>query len=222
MTLTTTIATIDRSLLTPETAIYDEVIPSRQPWSQVMKKGQILRIIDLQGNQAVDTLFYRADDASERYSAPDTIVRQGNIFITTGTEIMSNEGNVMMTVIADECGKHDTVGGACSMESNSVRYGLHKKHLHACVENYLLELSKYEMNKRDLVSNINFYMNVPVSADGTLEIVDGISEAGKIVELRAEMDVMVLISNCPQVNNPCNAYNPTPIRLMVWDKPNHE
>jgi uncharacterized protein len=214
MTLTTT---IDRSNLTPETAIYAREIPARQPWSRVIKQGQILRIIDLQGNQAVDTLFYRADDPSERYSAPDTIVNQGNIFITTGTEIMSNEGNVMMTVIADECGRHDTVGGACSMESNSVRYGLHKKHLHACVENYLLELSKYEMNKRDLVSNINFYMNVPVSADGTLEIVDGISEAGKIVELRAEMDVMVLISNCPQVNNPCNAYNPTPIRLMVWD-----
>lgn len=217
MVLNATIDTIDRSLLTSETAIYDEVIPARQPWSRVIKKGQILRIIDLQGNQAVDTLFYRADDPSERYSAPDTIVHQGNIFITTGTEIMSNEGNVMMTVIADECGRHDTVGGACSMESNSVRYGLHKKHLHACVENYLLELSKYEMNKRDLVSNINFYMNVPVSADGTLEIVDGISEAGKIVELRAEMNVMVLISNCPQVNNPCNAYNPTPIRLMVWD-----
>ncbi len=214
MTLTTT---IDRSNLTTETAIYNEEIPARQPWSRVIKQGQILRIIDLQGNQAVDTLFYRADDPSERYSAPDTIVNQGNIFITTGTEIMSNEGNVMITVIADECGRHDTVGGACSMESNSVRYGLHKKHLHACVENYLLELSKYEMNKRDLVSNINFYMNVPISADGTLEIIDGISEAGKIVELRAEMDVMVLISNCPQVNNPCNAYNPTPIRLMVWD-----
>jgi uncharacterized protein len=213
----TVTGTIDRPILTPETAIYDEVIPARQPWSKVINKGQILRIIDLQGNQAVDTLFYRADDPSERYSAPDTIVQQGNIFITTGTKIMSNEGNVMMTVIADECGRHDTVGGACSMESNSVRYGLHKKHLHACVENYLLELSKYEMNKRDLVSNINFYMNVPVSADGTLEIVDGISEAGKIVELRAEMDVMVLISNCPQVNNPCNAYNPTPIRLIVWD-----
>jgi urea carboxylase-associated protein 1 len=214
MTLT---KTIDRPVLNPETAIYDQEIPARQPWSRIIQKGQILRIIDLQGNQAVDTLFYRADDPSERYSAQDTIVNQGNIFITTGTEILSNEGNVMMTVIADECGRHDTVGGACSMESNSVRYGLHKKHLHACVENYLIELSKYEMNKRDLVSNINFYMNVPVSADGTLEIVDGLSEAGKTVELRAEMDVMVLISNCPQVNNPCNAYNPTPIRLIIWD-----
>jgi urea carboxylase-associated protein 1 len=218
MTLTKQLTkTIDRPVLNPETAIYDQEIPARQPWSRIIQKGQILRIIDLQGNQAVDTLFYRADDPSERYSAQDTMVNQGNIFITTGTEILSNEGNVMMTVIADECGRHDTVGGACSMESNSVRYGLHKKHLHACVENYLIELSKYEMNKRDLVSNINFYMNVPVSADGTLEIIDGLSEAGKIVELRAEMDVMVLISNCPQVNNPCNAYNPTPIRLIVWD-----
>jgi uncharacterized protein len=203
--------------LDPKNAVYDEEIRARQPWSKVIKTGQILRIIDLQGNQAVDTLFYNAHDTSERYSAPDTVVRQGNIFITTGTELMSSDGNVMMTVVGDTCGRHDTVGGACSMESNSVRYGLHKKHLHACVENYLLELSQYEMNKRDLVSNINFYMNVPVSADGTLEIVDGISESGKYVDLRAEMDVMVLISNCPQINNPCNAYNPTPIRLIVWD-----
>jgi len=199
------------------TAIYDEVIPARQPWSRIVKTGQVLRIVDLLGNQAVDTILYNAEDASERYSAPDTVVRQGNIFITTGTQLISNEGNVMATVIQDDCGKHDTLGGACSMESNSVRYGLHKKHLHACVENFLLELSKYEMNKRDLVSNINFYMNVPVSEDGTLEIVDGISEAGKVIELRAEMDIMVLISNCPQVNNPCNAYNPTPIRLIIWD-----
>lgn len=203
--------------LDPASAIYDEIAPARQPWSRILKKGQTLRIVDLMGNQAVDTLFYNAHDVSERYSAPDTVVRQGNIFITTGTQLISNEGNVMATITDDECGNHDTIGGACSMESNSVRYGLHKKHLHACVENYLLELSKYEMNKRDLVSNINFYMNVPVSEDGRLEIVDGISEAGKIVELRAEMDLMVLISNCPQVNNPCNAYNPTPIRLIIWD-----
>ena len=216
MTVTSFATELD-SNLDPKNAVYDEEIRARQPWSKVIQTGQILRIIDLQGNQAVDTLFYNAHDTSERYSAPDTVVRQGNIFITTGTELMSSDGNVMMTVVGDTCGRHDTVGGACSMESNSVRYGLQKKHLHACVENYLLELSQYEMNKRDLVSNINFYMNVPVSADGTLEIVDGISESGKYVDLRAEMDVMVLISNCPQINNPCNAYNPTPIRLIVWD-----
>jgi len=203
--------------LDPAQAIYDYELPARQPWSKVVHKGQILRIVDVEGNQAVDTLIYNAADTSERYSAPDTVVRQGNIFITAGTQLLSNAGNVLMTVLNDTCGRHDTLGGACSMESNSVRYGLHKKHLHACVENYLLELSQYGMNKRDLVSNINFFMNVPVAADGTLEIVDGISEAGKYVDLRAEMDVLVLISNCPQINNPCNAYHPTPVRLLIWD-----
>ena len=203
--------------LDPTQAIYDYELPARQPWSKVVYQGQILRIVDVGGNQAVDTLIYNAADTSERYSAPDTVVRQGNIFITAGTQLLSNAGNVLMTVLTDTCGRHDTLGGACSMESNSVRYGLHKKHLHACVENYLLELSQYGMHKRDLVSNINFFMNVPVAADGTLEIVDGISEAGKYVDLRAEMDVLVLISNCPQINNPCNAYHPTPVRLLIWD-----
>lgn len=198
-------------------AIYNEVLPARRPWSKVIKQGQVLRIIDLGGNQAVDTLFYNAHDTAERYSAQDTMVRQGNIFISTGTALISNDGNVLMTIVGDSIGRHDTCGGACSRESNSVRYGLHKKHLHACVENYLEALAPYEMTKRDLVSNINFFMNVPVSADGRLEIVDGISEPGGTVDLRAEMDTLVVISNCPQVNNPCNAYNPTPIQLMVWD-----
>jgi uncharacterized protein len=203
--------------LNPQVAIYDQVLPARRPWMQLIKKGQTLRIIDLGGNQAVDVLVYNAVDTSDRYSAPDTIRNQGNIFITTGTKLYSSDGNVLMTVLNDTCGKHDTSGGACSRESNSVRYGLDKKWLHACVENYLYALKDYGMGKQDLVSNINFFMNVPVSEDGTLQIVDGISEAGSTVDLRAEMDVLFLISNCPQVNNPCNAYNPTPIQLMIWD-----
>jgi uncharacterized protein len=203
--------------LDPKAANYDQVLPARRPWMQLIKKGQTLRIIDLGGNQAVDVLIYNAADTSDRYSAPDTIRMQGNIFITTGTKLYSSDGNVLMTVLNDTCGRHDTSGGACSRESNSVRYGLHKKWLHACVENYLYALKDYDMGKRDLVSNINFFMNVPVSEDGTLEIVDGISEPGSTVDLRAEMDILFLISNCPQINNPCNAYNPTPIQLMIWD-----
>ena len=203
--------------LEPKAAIYDQVLPARRPWMQLIKKGQTLRIIDLGGNQAVDVLIYNAVDTGDRYSAPDTIRMQGNIFITTGTKLYSSDGNVLMTVLKDTCGRHDTSGGACSRESNSVRYGLDKKWLHACVENYLYALKDYGMGKQDLVSNINFFMNVPVSEDGTLQIVDGISEAGSTVDLRAEMDVLFLISNCPQINNPCNAYNPTSIQLMIWD-----
>ncbi len=203
--------------LDPKTAIYDQVVPARHPWAHVVKKGQILRIEDLGGNQAVDFLVYNADDPAERYSAQDTTLTQTNIYLTTGSQLISNDGRAIMTILKDTCGRHDTSGGACSCESNSVRFGLDKKFQHACVENFLTALAPYDLGKRDMVSNINFFMNVPISEDGTLEIVDGISAPGSIVDLQAEMNALVAISNCPQINNPCNAYNPTPIRLMIWD-----
>jgi urea carboxylase-associated protein 1 len=195
--------------------VHDEVVAARSPWTRVVRAGETLRIVDLEGNQAVDFLCYNAADLDERYSAAETIVGQGNIFLTTGTVLRSNEGHPLMTVVADTCGRHDTIGGACSCESNTVRYGHHTKHQHACVENFLLALAPHGRGKRDLVSNINWFMNVPVLADGTLGIVDGISASGKYLELRAEIDVLVAISNCPQINNPCNGFNPTPIRVTV-------
>jgi urea carboxylase-associated protein 1 len=195
--------------------ILDEVVPARAPWSGVVARGQSLRIVDLEGNQAVDCILYRADDPSERYSAADTIAEQGNIFLTTGSRLLSGEGAVMMVITDDTCGRHDTIGGACSQESNTLRYGHHTKHQHACVENFLASHAPREMGKRDMVGNINWFMNVPVEQDGTLGIVDGISAPGLYVELRAEMDTLVVISNCPQINNPCNGFDPTPIRLIV-------
>lgn len=197
--------------------IYDQTVPARAPWAVVVKKGQTLRIIDLEGNQAVDCIVYNAHDHSERYSAPDTIAAQKNIFLTTGTRLISTEGNVMMTITADTCGRHDTIGGACSCESNTLRYGHHTKHQHACVENFLNGASWHGMGKRDMTSNINWFMNVPVEADGSLGIVDGISAPGKYLDLLAEMDTLVMISNCPQINNPCNGFNPTPIRLVITE-----
>ena len=195
--------------------LQDEVVPARSPWTGVVRATETLRIVDLEGNQAVDFLCYNAADLDERYSYAETVVAQGNIFLTTGSVLMSNEGNPLMTVTADTCGRHDTIGGACSCESNTVRYGHHTKHQHACVENFLLALAPFGRGKRDLVGNINWFMNVPVLADGTLGIVDGISAPGKYLDLRAEIDVLVAISNCPQINNPCNGFNPTPIRATV-------
>ncbi|NNM85055.1 MAG: urea carboxylase-associated family protein [Phycisphaerales bacterium] len=211
--------TLTCSTLTEQTAIYNQVCPARFPWSHVIKRGQIFRIVDIEGCQAVDTLFYNAHDYQERYSAPDTIRTQNNIFLSTGTTLVSSRSRAMLTIIADTCGRHDTSGGACSAESNSVRFGLETRHMHACRDNFVLELAKYGMTKKDLVSNINFFMNVPVQADGQLAIVDGISSPGSYVEMVAEMDVLCVISNCPQMNNPCNAYNPTPIRMLIWDSP---
>jgi uncharacterized protein len=204
--------------LDPRQALQDEIIAAGEPWLGSVEQGQILRIVDLEGNQAVDTLFYNAHNTEERYSAVDTIRAQGNIYLSTGTPLRSNLGASMLTIVEDTCGRHDTLGGACSAESNAVRYALEKRHMHSCRDNFLLALARHErgLNKRDLPSNINFFMNVPVTSDGALSFADGISAAGRYVQLRAQMDVLVLISNCPQLNNPCNAYNPTPIQILIW------
>ena len=207
------------SQLRPEHAVHDCTVPSGEGWMHEIKSGQTLRIVDLEGNQAVDTLFYSARDRSDRYSAQDTIREQGSIYLTTGTKLISSEGNVLLTIVADTCGRHDTLGGACAAESNQVRYAIEKKHMHNCRNTFLLTVAKWGngYTKRDLTHNINFFMNVPVTPDGGLTFADGVSDRGRYVEMRAEMDVICLISNCPQLNNPCNAYNPTPVRLLIWD-----
>ena len=201
-------------------AVLDHVIPAGEPWIGTVSRGQTFRIVDIEGNQAVDTLFFNAANSEERYSAADTIRSQGRLYLTTGTQLISNDGNVMLTITADTCGRHDTLGGACSAESNTVRYALDKKCMHSCRDSWLLAIARHEnfqLSKRDITHNINFFMNVPVTRDGRLTFEDGISDAGKYVELEAEMDCLVFISNCPQLNNPCNAYNPTPIEVHIWD-----
>jgi urea carboxylase-associated protein 1 len=202
----------------PRHALHDEIVAAGEPWLGSLERGQILRIVDLEGNQAVDTLFYNAHDTQERYSAVDTMRSQGNVYLTTGAALRSNLGTIMLTIVDDTCGRHDTLGGACSAESNTVRYALDKRHMHSCRDNFLQALARHDgdLSKRDLPSNINFFMNVPVTGDGALQFADGISAAGRYVQLQAHMDVLVLISNCPQLNNPCNAFNPTPIQLLIW------
>ena len=202
---------------TRSTAAQSHLIPAEAPWSGLVKKGQTIRIIDSEGQQAVDTIFYRADDFSERYSAQDTLRVQGSAYVGVGTKVMSNEGNVMLVVTADTSGRHDTSAGACSCESNTVRFGHETRYLHACRDNFVLEVTKHGMGKRDIVPNINFFMNVPIEPSGEMTIVDGLSKPGDYVELVAEMDVLCVISNCPQINNPCNGFNPTPIQVLIWE-----
>lgn len=197
------------------TVVHDVIVPARAPWLHHVAAGQTLRIVDLEGNQAVDFLLYATADDAERYSAQDTVAAQGNLFLRQGTVLRSNEGRPMMTIAATSVDYHDTIGGACSCESNTLRYGHHTKSEHACVENFLEANLLEGRGKRDIVSNINFFMNVPVETDGSLGIVDGISAPGLTVDLRADMDVTVVVSNCPQINNPCNGFNPTPVRMIV-------
>jgi uncharacterized protein len=213
-------AELTESTLRPAGAVSSLVVPAGDGHTMIVKKGQTLRIVDLEGNQAVDTLFYSAEDPVERYSAVDTIREQGNVYLSTGSRLLSTEGNVLMTIVADTCGRHDTLGGACAAESNQVRYAVDKRYMHSCRDTFLLTLAccTRDMTKRDITANVNFFMNVPVTPDGKLTFEDGISGAGRYVEMKAHMDVRVLISNCPQLNNPCNGYNPTPVQLLVWNE----
>ncbi|KZY98202.1 MULTISPECIES: urea amidolyase associated protein UAAP2 [Thalassolituus] len=201
-------------------AVFRETVPAGDYFLHRIEKGQTFRILDLEGNQAADTLFYNADDVSERYSAMDTIRGQGNVYLTAGTVLRSNEDRPMLTITADTCGRHDTLGGACATESNTVRYSLEKKCMHACRDSWMLAINEneeYGLSKSDITHNINFFMNVPVTPEGGLTFEDGISGAGKYVEMKAEMNILVLISNCPQLNNPCNGYNPTPVDVLIWE-----
>jgi len=210
---------LTESPLDPAAAVLDVIVRAGEPWMKELRQGQTLRIADMEGNQAVDTLFYNARDPGERYSAVDTIRAQGNLYLTTGSRLLSSQGREMLVITADTCGRHDTLGGACAAESNQVRYALDKRSMHNCRDNFLSALVRADipLSKRDLTSNINFFMNVPVTPQGGLTFEDGISAAGRYVEMRALMDVVVLVSNCPQLNNPCNAYNPTPARMLIWD-----
>ncbi|HEY2015883.1 MAG TPA: urea amidolyase associated protein UAAP2 [Bryobacteraceae bacterium] len=210
---------IVESKLAPADAVYRFVIPPGEPWVREIAKGQYLRIVDLEGNQAVDTLLYNAHDYSDRYSAQDTIREQRSLYLTAGTPLLSTGGNRLLTIVADTCGRHDTLGGACANESNMVRYAIENRHMHACRSSFLKAVMEWDrgMTKRDITSNINFFMNVPVTPDGKLTFEDGISEPGKYVEMRAKVDVLALISNCPQLKNPCNAYNPTPVEVLIWN-----
>jgi uncharacterized protein len=203
----------------PAGAIYDHTVPAGDHWMREIHSGQTFRIVDLEGNQAADTLFYDARDPANRYSACDTIRAQRNLYLTTGTRLISTGGDVLLTIVADTCGRHDTLGGACSRESNTMRYALEKEHMHACRDSFINGLTGWGhgLGKRDITCNINFFMNVPVTPEGRLTFEDGLSAPGRYVEMRAERDVVALISNCPQLNNPCNAYNPTPVRVLIWN-----
>ncbi|MFC4777195.1 urea amidolyase associated protein UAAP2 [Paenibacillus sp. GCM10023252] len=203
-----------------EDAIYSKTVLAGDGWSRELEPGQVLRIVDLEGNQAADTLFYDADNPEDHYSAAATIAGQGNIYLTTGSVLRAESGEVLLEMVADTCGRHDTIGGACSAQSNTVRYSHDTLPMHNCRDTFMLQLAEQDgrYSKRDLAPNINFFMNVPVTPEGGLTFADGVSAPGCYVELQSKRRTLAVISNCPQLNNPCNAYNPTPIQVLIWDK----
>ena len=196
--------------------LVDQIVPPGKPWSGIVKKGQILSIIDLKGQQAVDFLCYSAENPEERYNAPNTIKASKTLRLTKGHILFSDKARPIFTIIEDSCGTHDTIGGCCSSWSNEMLYGV--KDTPGCRENFLSALKTHGLGWKDIVPNVNFFCNVPVLEEGKLAdsiFTDGHSKPGDHIDLRAEMDALCVLSNCPQVNNPCNASKPTAIRVMV-------
>jgi urea carboxylase-associated protein 1 len=204
----------------PEDAVFDRTVSAGEGWIGDVKKGQFIRIVDVEGNQAADALFFDAEDVQNHYSAIKTMVAQRNIYLTTGTILYAEDGKALFEITADTCGNHDTLGGACSAQSNTVRYGHETLQMHSCRDTFMLQIAQFGhgIEKVDLAPNINFFMNVPVTPEGGLEFADGVSGPGYYFELKALCDSYLLLSCCPQLNNPCNAYNPSPLRILIWEK----
>ena len=201
----------------PGAVIDDHLVPPGQPWAAIVRAGQTLRITDVEGRQGVDFLCYNAARPEERYHAPNTLKAAGTLSLGAGHALYSDEARPIFTIVADRCGGHDTIGGCCSAPSNRLLYGV--EDCPGCRENFLTALARYDLGRRDIVPNVNFFCSVPVGEDGALSertFVDGRSKAGDYVDLRAEMDALAVVSNCPQVNNPCNGAGPTAIRATIW------
>ena len=180
----------------------------------MVPQGSRVRFIDLEGKQAIDFLAYNAHDPSERYNAADTMKYAGTIFLTKGHGIYTDMGRKLFTIVEDTCGRHDTIGGCCSAESNQLRYT--DANTPNCRDTFLKGLAEHGLGKKDIVANLNFFMNVPIEHDGAMALVEGYSQPGDLVELQAEMDALAVVSNCPQTRNPVNAFTPTPIRIILW------
>jgi urea carboxylase-associated protein 1 len=193
--------------------LFDEVVPARQPWGRVIRNGQILRLVNLEGEQAVDFLCYDANNPADRYSSMNTIKVQGNLYVGEGTVLYSDSGAALFTVIADTFGRHDTIYGCCSRANNRLRYGVETTE--TCYDNFTAILAKFDLDQQYIVSNINFFMLVPIDDAGKAGVDPGSPQPGHYVDLRAERDVLAVLSNCPQIHNPCNGYNPSPIRVIV-------
>ena len=193
--------------------IHEEIVPAKRPWSGVLKNGQTLVITDLEGQQAVDFLCYDANNTEDRYCATNTVKVQGNVYIGLNTVLYADSGKPLMTVVEDTLGNHDTIYGCCSNPNNYLRYGVVTEE--SCYSNFQKALKERGMNEESIVPNINWFMQVPVMDDGSAGVADVAPVAGSYVSLRAETDVLAVFSNCPQMHNPCNGYNPTPVGVRI-------
>ncbi len=204
----------DGSVIAASVIHENTVVGAGSPWSGRVRKGDRLRLVDLEGQQAVDFLCYSADAPEDRYNAANTIKLNNNIYLGEGSMLWSVRARKLMTIVEDSCGSHDTIYGCCSIEIDDVRFG--KNNGNGCQHNFERELAKHGLGAKDVVANINFFMYVPVEESGAVAIAEGLSRPGDFVDLQADMDVLAVLSNCPESLNNATGFKPTPIRVIVY------
>ena len=201
--------------------LVDEPLRGGQMWSRVLKRGQVLRVTDIEGGASVAALLFNADRPLERYNMPDTLKAQHIARITSGNVLYSDMGRVLCSVIADTCGWHDTITGLESFAASNAKYGsgdyqaLRNDWHRNSRDNLLVELGKYGLGKRDFGPNLNLFVKVAVDAEGKLGWVSGNSKPGAFIELRSEMNTLVVLSNTPHPLDPATTYRAKPVQLGV-------
>ena len=202
-----------------------ETLRGGQAWSRRLARHQRLRLTDVEGRACVSALFYNVLDPLERYNMPDTLKAQFTAFLTTGRVLYSDMGRVLCSIVADDCGWHDTISGVGGAEAARARFGegsyqaLRNDFHRNGRDNLLVELGKHGLGKRDVVSNVNFFVRVAVDDAGALAWIPANSRPGAAVELRFEMDTLVVLSNTPHPLDPAKSYGPPPVEMVISDGP---
>lgn len=194
--------------------VFDEVVPARGRLAFPMYAGQVCRIVDLEGKQVADFLCFDLHDNDDKLSVNNTLLMNRTIHISKGHSLYSTRATKLMTIIEDHCGVHDLIAGSCSEGTNRVRYGV--RGTPNCRSNFELALEPYGIPLSEIPYSFNIFMNVPVTTEKT-EIIEPVSKPGDFIDLKAERDLLIAISNCPQERNPCNGFNPTPIEVIAYE-----
>jgi urea carboxylase-associated protein 2 len=205
-----------------ERVVLQEDVPGGAMWSHVVKRHHTLRVTDVEGGANVGVLLYNRDLLVERYNMPDTLKAQYTAFVTRGRALYSDMGRILCSVTEDSCGWHDTICGHLDAAATVEKYGekTYQKHRNEFQRNahdsFLVELGKWGMGQPDVVPNLNLFSKVTAAADGALQFHAGHSRAGSFVDLRAEMNVLVVLNTCPHPLDPAVPYAPKPIKLTIW------
>jgi urea carboxylase-associated protein 2 len=210
------------TVLSPERVVFEEELPGGAKWSHVLKRHQALRILDPQGGANVSALFYNRDLLLERYNMPDTLKAQYTAFLTQGRVLYSDMGRILCSITEDTSGWHDTVcshsdAALVAKKYGEKRYQAHRNAFHRNArDNFLIELAKWGLGKQDLVPNANFFSKVVADGEGRLRFASDHARPGAYLDLRAEMNVLVVLTACQHPLDPSPEYAPRPVKLTVF------